>query len=60
MGCEFTTTRQVEFHETDAAGIMHFSNFFRYMETVEHGFYRSLGFSVVHDKHDPPVGFPHR
>lgn len=40
------------------AGIVHFSNFFRYMETVEHAFYRSLGFSVVHDQHEPPVGFP--
>lgn len=40
------------------AGIMHYSNFFRFMETAEHGFYRSLGFSVVFDKHNPPLGFP--
>ncbi len=25
---------------------MHFSNFFRFMESAEHAFYRSLGFSV--------------
>src|SRR5207253_4197911 len=44
--------------ETDMAGIVHYSNFFRYMETAEHGFFRSLGFSVVTDKTDPPVGWP--
>jgi acyl-CoA thioester hydrolase len=38
--------RRVEFSETDMAGIMHFSNFFRYMEAAEHAFLRSLGFSV--------------
>jgi acyl-CoA thioester hydrolase len=42
----FTMTRRVEFADTDMAGIMHFSNFFRYMEETEHAFYRSLGFSV--------------
>jgi acyl-CoA thioester hydrolase len=36
----------VEFFETDMAGIMHFSNFFRFMESAEHAYYRSLGFSV--------------
>ena len=40
------------------AGIVHFSNFFRFMETAEHGFYRSLGFSVSLDHFDPPLGFP--
>ena len=28
------------------AGIVHFSNFFRYMETTEHAFFRSLGHGV--------------
>lgn len=40
------------------AGIVHFANFFRYMETAEHGFYRSLGFSVTLDNLEPPLGFP--
>ena len=31
----FVTTRRVEFVDTDMAGIVHFSNFFRYMETAE-------------------------
>jgi YbgC/YbaW family acyl-CoA thioester hydrolase len=47
MAYEFQATRRVEFSETDMEGIMHFSNFFRFMETAEHGFFRSLGYSVV-------------
>ena len=58
MPHEFKVTRRVEFHETDLAGIVHFSNFYRYMESVEHAFLRSLGHSVVMPRHDPPVGFP--
>ncbi len=46
MAHEFKTTRLVEFADTDMAGILHFSNFFRYMEAAEHEFFRSLGFSV--------------
>jgi len=42
----FTQRRRVAFAETDLAGIMHFSNFFRWMEDTEHAFYRSLGLSV--------------
>src|SRR6266705_1826257 len=47
MSYEFQLTRRVEFSETDMAGIMHFSNFFRFMEAAEHAFFRSLGLSVV-------------
>jgi acyl-CoA thioester hydrolase len=47
MACEFQLTRRVEFSDTDMAGIMHFSNFFRFMEATETAFLRSLGFSVV-------------
>lgn len=46
MACKFKLTREVEFSETDMAGIMHFSNFFRYMEVAEHAFFRSLGTSI--------------
>ena len=46
MACKFKLTRRVEFSETDTAGIMHFSNFFRYMEVAEHAFFRSLGTSI--------------
>ena len=49
---EFTITRKVEFSETDMAGIVHFSVFYRYMEYAEHAFFRSLGHSIV----DPNLG----
>lgn len=58
MAYEFKAVRRVEFSETDMAGIVHYSNFFRYMETAEHGFFRSLGHSVVMDHFEPPVGWP--
>ncbi len=58
MSFEYKAIRRVEFSETDMAGIVHFSNFFRYMETAEHGFYRSMGFSVILRNYDPPLGFP--
>ena len=40
------------------AGIVHFSNFFRYMERAEHEFLRSLGISVHETTGDPPVSLP--
>jgi acyl-CoA thioester hydrolase len=47
MSYEFKLTRSVEFSETDMAGLMHFSNFFRFMEAAEHAFFRSLDLSVA-------------
>ncbi|HZQ47261.1 MAG TPA: thioesterase family protein [Verrucomicrobiae bacterium] len=58
MAYEFKAVRRVEFSETDMAGIVHYSNFFRYMETAEHGFFRHLGYSVVMNHFEPPVGWP--
>lgn len=58
MPYEQRIRRRVEFSETDMAGIVHYSNFFRYMEAAEHEFFRSLGFSVVTRQVDPPVGWP--
>ena len=58
MPSTHTITRRVEFSDTDLAGIMHFSNFFRFMETAEHGFFRSLGLSIFKDKTHPEVGWP--
>ncbi len=42
----FTFQRRVEFCETDAAGIAHFSSFYLYMEQAEHALWRQLGLSV--------------
>jgi acyl-CoA thioester hydrolase len=58
MSYEFKATRRVEFSDTDMAGIVHYANFFRFMETAEHAFYRSLGFSVILHQFDPPLGWP--
>jgi len=54
----FRTTRRVEFHQTDAAGIMHFSAFFTWMETSEHDFLRSLGLGVLQRDANGSVGWP--
>ncbi|OYW13987.1 MAG: 4-hydroxybenzoyl-CoA thioesterase [Planctomycetales bacterium 12-60-4] len=43
----FHTTRRVEFCDTDMAGIVHFANFFRYMEAAEHELFRSLDLKIA-------------
>jgi acyl-CoA thioester hydrolase len=55
---QFTITRRVEFGDTDMAGIMHFSNFFRFMEVAESDFLRSLGLSVSWIADGVKWGFP--
>ncbi|MEO1844325.1 MAG: thioesterase family protein [Akkermansiaceae bacterium] len=54
----FEYQRRVEFHETDLAGIVHFSNFYRYMETAEHEFMRSLGHSIHQQMGEAEIGWP--
>jgi len=58
MPTPFHTTRFVEFSDTDMAGIMHFSAFFRYMEASEHALLRSLGFSVFAEVGGEVITFP--
>jgi len=58
MPAEFTLTRRVQFAETDMAGILHFSNYYRLMEEAEHAFHRSLGLSVVMEYDGVPIGWP--
>ena len=53
---EFRYRRLVQFAETDLAGVVHFSCFFRYMEEAEHALWRAAGLSIA-----PPhsaIGFP--
>jgi YbgC/YbaW family acyl-CoA thioester hydrolase len=58
MTSEFRTRRRIRFAETDMAGIVHFSNYFRFMEDAEHEFFRSLGFSI-HTRIDGKlIGWP--
>lgn len=47
MPPSFSVTRRVEFHETDAAGLMHFSNFYRWMEVCEHEWFRTLSLAMM-------------
>jgi acyl-CoA thioester hydrolase len=47
MPATFQTQRRVEFADTDMAGMVHFANFFRYMEAAEVEFLNSLGLSVA-------------
>ena len=59
MPSRFTTTRRVEFSDTDLAGIVHFANFYRYMEQAEHEFFRSMGLSIMQKQEDGSIiGWP--
>lgn len=59
MAAQFTMTRRVQFAETDLAGIVHFSNFHKYMEETEHAFFRSLGLKIMQQMPDGTVvGWP--
>jgi acyl-CoA thioester hydrolase len=48
--------RRVNFYETDLAGIVHFSCFFRYMEEAEHALWREAGLTIARAGEE--TGFP--
>ena len=56
MPTGFRLRRRVQFYETDSAGIVHFSWFYRYMEEAEHALWRAAGLSIA--KPGAGVGFP--
>ena len=58
MSLRYVAHRRVEFRDTDAAGIMHFSAFFTYMEAAEHELLRSVGLSVLTRDADGPISWP--
>ena len=58
MSSEFRMTRRVAFAETDMAGVLHFANYLRYMEEIEHAFWRSTGMSVVVRGAERSVSWP--
>ena len=58
MSFEFVQQRRVEFAETDMAGIVHFANFLRWMESAEHAILRTLGFSVHTAAEGQATGWP--
>jgi acyl-CoA thioester hydrolase len=55
-GAEIRVRRRVQFSETDVAGIVHFSNFFRYFEDAEHALWRENGL-CIHEA-AAPIGWP--
>jgi YbgC/YbaW family acyl-CoA thioester hydrolase len=55
---EFKFTRTIEFSETDMGGLVHFSNYCKFLEAVEHRFFKSISYSIVTSQTDPPVGWP--
>src|SRR5205809_824976 len=58
MAVAFNTQRRVEFCETDAAGIVHFSSFFTYMEQAEHELLRQCGTSVIVEQGGEKLSWP--
>lgn len=58
MAYQFKIRRIVEFSDTDMAGIVHHAVFYRYMESAEHAFFRSLGMTVAPPKTPASVGWP--
>jgi acyl-CoA thioester hydrolase len=56
MLSEYRFRRRVQFYETDAAGIVHFSWFFRYMEEAEHALWREAGLSIAPPESE--IGWP--
>ena len=57
MPYEHTSTRRIEFSETDMAGLVHFSNFFKYMETAERDFFEAAGVDLIHTEPGELVGW---
>lgn len=53
---ELQLSRRVQFSETDAAGIVHFSCFFRYFEDAEHALWREAGLSIHPEQSS--IGWP--
>ncbi len=56
----YSHSQRVEFRDTDAAGIAHFSMFFVWMEQAEHAALRHLGLSVLPQRTDasPVITWP--
>jgi YbgC/YbaW family acyl-CoA thioester hydrolase len=52
MWSEYRLRRRVQFHETDLAGFVHFSWFFRYMEEAEHAMWREAGLTISDPQSD--------
>jgi YbgC/YbaW family acyl-CoA thioester hydrolase len=53
-----TIDRRIEFSQTDAAGLMHFSTYFIFMEAAEAELFRRLGIRLLWAQGEETFGFP--
>jgi acyl-CoA thioester hydrolase len=53
----FRTSFRISWTDTDAAQVVHFSNYFRFFEKTEEEFYRHLGFTFI-DAHKRGLWLP--
>jgi acyl-CoA thioester hydrolase len=53
----FKASFRISWADTDAAQVVHFSNYFRFFEKTEEEFYRHLGFTFI-DAHKRGLWFP--
>lgn len=58
MSSEFSLRRRVLFCDTDASGLIHFANIFRYMEECEHRFLQSLNQRVYDTQEEHRIAWP--
>lgn len=49
---------RVTFAETDAAGIVHFTNYLKWLEEAEQDFLRSIGVPLIYRDQDQVMGWP--
>ena len=56
MTTRHALTRRVLFHETDMAGVVHFSCYFKYMEEAEHALWREAGLTIA--RRGGEIGWP--
>lgn len=54
----YTYSTRAEFAHTDMAGIVHFTEFFKYAEAAEAAMWRSLGFSMLEMVDGELIGWP--
>ncbi len=54
----FSITHRAQFCETDMVGVVHFSNYFRWMEETEHAYLRSLGLSISMTHEGESIAWP--
>lgn len=58
MAFSLTIRHEVQFVETDMAGIVHFSNYYRWMERAENALFKKLGLKFVEEQGDKFKGWP--